>query len=316
MRKWRVGTISMGLSLVLLGVLLFISQVSDIKMVEPLLVWWPLILVVLGIEILVYLFLSKQENPVVKYDFLSILFVGIIGTIGIGFTILSSTGLLTEAQKFVGAEHTTLNLPEVKEELSTTVKRIVVDTNNTVNIEGSNANELHVFGTYRATINKDVHAPIQDKDDYVLTKIVGDTMYVTLKEPANYEGPFSTYTAMEPTIIVPNSISLEVRGDHNNLELYPGSLENNWNVNGASYVTVHVNKTNDVLLTATSNNDLKDGHVKWDSIETTDRGGIDETYEEESSEKLYKGILKLGNGTHRLNIFNSELVSVNLVEGK
>lgn len=316
MRKWRVGTISMGLSLVLLGVLLFISQFSDIKMVKPLLVWWPLILVVLGIEILLYLFLSKQENPIVKYDFLSILFVGVIGTIGIGFTILSSTGLLTEAQRFIGAEHTTLNLPEVGEEVSNTVKRIVVDTNNSVNIEGSNANELHVFGTYRATINKDIHAPIKEKDDYVLTKVVGDTMYVTLKEPANYEGPFSTYTSMEPTIIIPQHVSLEVRGDHNNLELYPGSLTNNWNVNGASYVTVHVNKKNDMLLTATSNNDLKNGNTKWDTVEATDKSESDEVYDEESGDKVYKGTLKIGAGTHNLNIFNSELVSVNLVEGK
>ncbi|MGM0875395.1 MAG: hypothetical protein ACQEWV_11455 [Bacillota bacterium] len=53
--------------------------------------------------------------------------------------------------------------------------------------------------------------------------------------------------------------------------------------------------------------------MKWDSIETSDRGGIDE-FEEEVNNKLYKGTLKLGNGTYHLDIFNSELLSVNLVE--
>jgi hypothetical protein len=314
MRKWRVGNVSMGLSLVLLGVLLFISQIKGTKMFEPFLVWWPIILVVLGIEIIFYLFLSKQESPIVKYDFISILFVGILGTIGIGFTILTSTGLLTELQSFVGAEDKSINLPAIEEELPDTIERIVLETSGQeVRIEGSDVNQINIFGTYRATVNSKSNPPIADKDDYALTKVVGDTMYVTIKAPSRHSGPFSTYMTIEPTVVVPDSVRLEVRGEHNAIVLYPGSLENHWTVDGPSYVTMHVSKKNDVLLSATSNNNLQNGNVKWDSIETSDRGGIDE-FEEEVNNKLYKGTLKIGNGTFHLDIFNSELISVNLVE--
>ncbi|MEK5038333.1 hypothetical protein [Sporosarcina sp. FSL K6-3457] len=307
MRKWRVGTVSMGLSLVLLGVFLFLTQIKGAKMFEPFLVWWPIILIVLGIEIILYLFLSKQENPVVKYDFISILFVGLLGTIGIGFTVLTSTGLLTELQTLVVAEDTSFNLPSIEEKLPDNITRIVLETSDhEVEIEGSDVNQLAIFGTYRAQVNPKSKPLIVDKDNYTLTKIVGDTMYVTIKATPRHSGPFSTYMTVEPTIIVPNSVRLEVRGKRNTVALYPGSLANHWIVDGPSYVTMHVGKNNDVLLSATSRNNLQNGNVTWDSIETAKQGEDD---------KLNKGTLKIGNGTYHLDILNSELVSVNLVEG-
>ncbi|WP_318617597.1 hypothetical protein [Sporosarcina sp. YIM B06819] len=307
MRKWRVGTVSMGLSLVLLGVFLFLAQIIGTKMFEPFLVWWPIILVVLGIEIIVYLLLSKQENPIVKYDFISIFFVGLLGTIGIGFTILTSSGLLTELQTLMVAEDKSFNLPAIEEELPDNIKRVVLETGeHEVNIEGSDVNQLTIFGTYRARVNPKSDPVLADKDDYTLTKIVGYTMYVTIKATSRHSGPFSTYLTIEPTIIVPDSVRLEVRGERNTIALYPGSLKNHWTVDGPSYATMHVGKNNDVLLSATSRNNLQNGNVKWDSIETPDQGG---------DGKLYKGTLKIGNGTFYLDILNSERISVNLVEG-
>ena len=79
MRTWRVGTISMGLTLILLGIFLVLSQLLNWKPAYAMTGWWPIIFIVLGIEILIYLFLAKQENPAVKYDVFSIFFVGFLG---------------------------------------------------------------------------------------------------------------------------------------------------------------------------------------------------------------------------------------------
>src|SRR4051812_33308619 len=92
--SWRVGTFSMGGSLLLLGIFLLLSQLIGIDFAHMLISWWPIIFVVLGLEILLYLFFAKRDNPVLRYDFLSIFFVGIIGMMGIGFTFLSTSGLL------------------------------------------------------------------------------------------------------------------------------------------------------------------------------------------------------------------------------
>src|SRR5690606_25524673 len=110
-RTWRVGTVSMGLSLLLLGILLLLSQFLGFQLLHIMAVWWPIILVVLGMEILLYLYVSRQEKPFVKYDFLSIVFVGVIGMTGIGFAILSTTGIMEKVDDYINREERSETLP-------------------------------------------------------------------------------------------------------------------------------------------------------------------------------------------------------------
>ncbi|WP_078550221.1 hypothetical protein [Litchfieldia alkalitelluris] len=310
MRKWRVGTVSMGLSLVLLGVFLVISQFSGNEAFQPLLVWWPAILVVLGIEILLYLFISKQENPIIKYDFLSILFVGVLGTVGIVLTVLTSTGLLQQVQVVVGSEETTVNLPAFEEKLSSEIKRVIVETGNqAVSIEGTEAHEIHTFGTYRAAVNRKEDYPINKIDDYVMTKVVGNTYYIYVKEPTQNTGPLSMYTHLNPTIVVPEDIRLEVRGQHNQIELHASSISNHWVVNGVDRVNVHVSENSDVKLSAVSRSDLAVGESSWEKVEV-------ESGKEEEYNRQYKGTLTLGSGAYHLDIVNSEWVALHVLENQ
>lgn len=307
MRKWRVGTVSMGLSLILLGVFLSISQIKGFEAFEPMLMWWPLILVVLGIEILLFLSLSKQENPVIKYDILSIIFVGFLGTVGIVLTLLTSTGLLHQVQTVIGAVEETYNLPEVEEVLTGEIKRVIIETGNqNVKIEGTAEQELHVFGTYRATVGSNENLPIVKAEDYSMTKMVGNTLYVYLKTPSRKTGPVSTYTSMHPTIVVPENIRLEVRGEHNQIDLHAGALNNHWVINGMSSISVHLKKDSDLLLSASSRNEIQTSNLELDSVEQNE--------DEEGYNQQYKGTLTLGNGTYHLDIMNSDYVSINLVE--
>ena len=128
MRTWRVGTFSMGASLVFLGLFLFFSKFMGLDLVQVMTAWWPLLLVVLGIEILVYLFLSRQEKPVLKYDFLSIFFVGVIGTAGIVFAILSTTGIMGKVEEVMAREERSFELPAFSYQIDDSIKRVVVRT--------------------------------------------------------------------------------------------------------------------------------------------------------------------------------------------
>jgi len=309
MRRWRVGTISMGFSLVLLGIFLSISQIRGIEAFEPLLLWWPLILVVLGTEILLYLLLSKQENPVLKYDFISILFVGVLGTVGIGLTILASTGLLQEVQSVVGAKEQTYNLPAVEEVLTDDIKRVILETGDQhVKVETTNESKVHLFGTYRATVSTKETPPIKDSEDYTLTKKVGNTLYVYVKSPERKTNPFTNYTSIQPTIAISEDVRVEVRGNYNQIDLYPSKMANHWIVDSVSYVKVHVDETSNLTLSASSRNDLANGDAKWDKVEPT----RESSEEEEGYEKeYYKASMTLGKGTYKLDIINTDNVSVN-----
>ena len=68
MRKWRVGTVSMGLMLVATGILLLMSELQGYNGAMMILRWWPAILIILGVEVLAYIFLSRDDQPKVKFD--------------------------------------------------------------------------------------------------------------------------------------------------------------------------------------------------------------------------------------------------------
>ena len=62
MRQWRVGTFSMGILLLATGILLLYGQLQPYPATEYLLQWWPLIFVLLGLEVLLQAYFNKVED--------------------------------------------------------------------------------------------------------------------------------------------------------------------------------------------------------------------------------------------------------------
>lgn len=90
MRQWRVGTLSMGVLLIGVGVLLLIGRLNGVASITWILKWWPIILILLGLEILGYAYFSKQESPKIMYDGFSIFIVLVIIIFSSGAYIFSS----------------------------------------------------------------------------------------------------------------------------------------------------------------------------------------------------------------------------------
>lgn len=76
-RRWRVGTLSMGLSLLFLGGLVMASQWKGADVFETTLAWWPIIFILLGLEIVIYTLWFRGKGKM-YYDVLSVLFVGFL----------------------------------------------------------------------------------------------------------------------------------------------------------------------------------------------------------------------------------------------
>lgn len=93
MKTKRVGTISMSLVLILFGIILLLSQFTLISAFELFLKLWPFILIILGLEILYYAYVSKEEVKI-KYDIFSIFTVIFILLINIGIYGLMETGVM------------------------------------------------------------------------------------------------------------------------------------------------------------------------------------------------------------------------------
>lgn len=218
MKQWRVGTISMGVALVLLGVMLFSSQWRGIETLDTFLTWWPIIFVLLGLELLIYLALSKWNNPVVKYDMFSVFFVGFICIICIGFVVLTSSGLMQEIRYSINSVDRMEAIPSIEEKLQSQVKRVIVQNYNGFEIQvGQSAEQavpsVHVFGTYRYSSSKgenDLKLP----DSIVSVRTIGDTMYVSIQQPPRRNGIYSSYPQMNVTVVIPEGVTTEITGNH------------------------------------------------------------------------------------------------------
>ncbi|MDF2672819.1 MAG: hypothetical protein K0R09_1084 [Clostridiales bacterium] len=75
MRSWRVGTLTMGLVLIGFGVLLLIGQIQGISTIDLIYKWWPIVLIMLGIETLVFVYSTKDGETRVRFDGFSIFLI-------------------------------------------------------------------------------------------------------------------------------------------------------------------------------------------------------------------------------------------------
>ncbi|PLR85623.1 hypothetical protein CVD25_16045 [Bacillus canaveralius] len=310
MRTWRVGTFSMGASLLFLGIFLLVSRIFGYSLMNIMMAWWPTLLVVLGLEILLFLILTKQEKPYLKYDFLSILFVGLLGTAGIGFAVLSSTGLIEKVEETLSRQEKTLDLPGFSQNVEGEISRVVVETENfPITIEGTTEREISIFGKYRAHLGKN-EVLVEDVEDYLSVQKKGDSLYVSIKGLPSETGPFEQYTSLDVTLLVPNDLKLEVAANENEVTMKPRTLQNDWSIDRASSVAVHLQENSDINLSAVGVQELNSTGHEWQvsSPENQESAGDPA---KEYTEPNKNGSLKMGEGTHRLNIMNTYSVSLN-----
>jgi hypothetical protein len=224
--RWRVGTFSMGVTLLLAGVALFISQWKGIEAFDMLMAWWPTVLVLLGLEIIGYIALVKKENPIVHYDVFSILFVGVLCIGCLIFTFLTSTGLMGEVRLAVSAIERSVAIPEASQAVPSEVSRIVVVSNGTpARIDMAAGREVHLFGTFRYSGTVEGDALKLTEAEIPQIRVIGDTMYVTVPELPRKLGINRVYPHANITIVVPNDVKLDMRGSSFEVPSQASALE-------------------------------------------------------------------------------------------
>ncbi|SDM50132.1 hypothetical protein [Sediminibacillus halophilus] len=246
MKKWRVGSISMGAALILLGVVIMLSQFLEWNATTVLLAWFPLILVVLGVEIILYVYLSQQEQPVVKYDFLSIIFITCLGGIALILFIGASTGVLDKIKTTVQAEEVEATLPPIEKTVDEKVKKIVLESAEGTSLETNNTGDVHIFGTF--------HSSTMSKKDIRPEEIasfhqIGDTMYIEMLEAPSSRFGYdeSQFTA---TVSIPGNLETEVRSWLDEAHLNLAAIKSDWSLKEVDQVYLTNTDTADVQLQA------------------------------------------------------------------
>ncbi|BCD22778.1 hypothetical protein BC30090_1675 [Bacillus cereus] len=319
MRTWRVGTFSMGLSIIALGCFLLFSVIKGTEVLNSLTAWWPVLLIILGVEILLYLLFSKKEQSFIKYDIFSIFFIGVLGSVGIAFYCLLSTGLLEEVRYAIHTTRQTNTIPESKLSIPESINKIVVDAgtdNHPLTIDGRNSNEVSLLGTYEMT-TKGNEKPNLKQEDFLSVQTTGETMYITLKSLPFHQRLFGHEPRVKPTLVLPQTKHVEIRASNRDLSLYPGQLQNNWFVQESSGVSVHLIKESDISLTAVTNQKEAIGNTPWEHVEDLtkkENNSSEENPELNGQEHWYKNSIKTGNGTYKLNIEKAYNLNMSVIE--
>jgi hypothetical protein len=297
MRQWRVGTFSMGLSLVFLGVFLLLTEFFDWKIVTVLKVWWPIILVILGLEILLYLFSAKQEKPYLSFDLFSIIIVGIIGTAGISMVFLQSSGIMDILEQGLKREEVTKDLPEFNYAMKDSIKRIVIESEsqqNPITIEGTSDDTLSLFGTYRTVQSEQVN--VTKPEDYLYVSQKGDTLFIRLKQlPYRMSEFYTDYSSLHTTILVPTNKKLDIIDMNNDITLNPRDLKSNWTVNNVPQIDLILDETANVKVSVNDTIINNRDREEWKYSSTEDANTESET----------TAILQKGKGGSAIHVFDS-----------
>jgi hypothetical protein len=83
-KQIRIGKITFGIVMILIGVVIFLQTLTNLEVVRYVLMLWPLVLVILGIETLIY---RNREN--IKYDLAGAIFTLIIVGMVTVFSIIN-----------------------------------------------------------------------------------------------------------------------------------------------------------------------------------------------------------------------------------
>jgi len=95
MRCWRAGSITLGLALLAFGIAMLICNFFGVYTILDIVMWWPVLLIVLGCEVLASLFLSGDKPLKVKFDGGSIFLIAVI----IAFSMAASAvGFMIDAK--------------------------------------------------------------------------------------------------------------------------------------------------------------------------------------------------------------------------
>lgn len=304
MRKWRVGTFSMGLLMVLSGVGILLAQIQGISALGYALKWWPLLFVVLGVEVLLQSYFSGAESSPVKYDIFSIFIILLMVTFGLSLQAASETGLVRYVQQNITAERFYLQ-SEREIPVEQSVQKVVVEAERCARLEvstGSGDSILCNIGAGIRSQSKTEAEQILQNQTQIAVSRSGSTMYLRLgfAEAYNHDGTFS--------LVLPEKIAVEIAHGTASLQVINARINKDWLITGAGSVDVILAPKSDVLLSVIGPDplDLK-GNMNWTDpqghpVQAPVRQQESQGPEKIGEEKGSQAQARLGQALHKLSI--------------
>jgi len=268
MRNWKVGSITAGILLIAIGLLWFLQSFIAIQYSSLLLNAWPIACILLGIEILVFHLLKKEES--LKFHWVSIFLLVFVMITSIAYNF----GHLVFNELGISLHSTRADINDEKT-IPSTIQEIIIDgADGEYNVVGTNTTNLKVNGSIQIPDKKHIKGKLSD---YYSVKTIGNKMYVNIKEDhfnfinfndlkteINIELPKNLITTIK---LNDGSINLEDKSNKTVIDLDDGSININ-KIDGTLIAKTENGSIN--LQNATLNNESKisshDGEINIEQV--------------------------------------------------
>ncbi len=257
MRQWRVGTLSMGLLLLSSGIGLLYAQLNRIAVMDLALKWWPLILILLGIEVLIQYYFRKDEQSKIKYDGFSIIMILIIVFSGVAIQTASHFGLTDYVQRELRSADYELTTPTTKVDAGK-ARNIIIHAESAPHlvVRDSSSQEVSIYGRghIRAESREEAVKKLAENVQ-VTSRQDGDTLYFDLEAGIYLSNYYLT---------LPANAAVEMELGGTSVDISPASINNNWIIKGGSRTKMTILPDSDLLVSVydTDINTIH-GNVAW-----------------------------------------------------
>ncbi len=232
MRQWKIGTITAGLLLISLGVLWLGNNIWQFPIHMLIANAWPVLLIVLGLEVLFHQFFKKEEP--IKFDGFSIFLVIVLGFASMIVYGVHSSGILPAISDAVNQNVFTEEIQMASD--TNDINEIVIEIpNGEVTITGTESEEMNVDGAIDLSAKSSKDAEELFKKNIRLEK-VGQKLIFKVDHPdgnnffgwQHFEGTFEIEVPQDIFIDM-RVINGEIQGDNllngSQIELVNGDIQ-------------------------------------------------------------------------------------------
>lgn len=303
MRQRRVGTLTMGVVLVLLGAVMIFSQIKGMIITSLILKGWPLILILLGGEVLWFSYIQKGENTKLFYDIFSIFIIGVICFTSIGIYSLNEMGLISRVNALVLNQSFMLNIEAKKCPIDESVKKIIVEAPRCdIKVRTGSENTIVAYGKAYIDAESKEKAKALLKAQDVIYRKHGDVLYVSFDIPVSGNIRIEEYN-----LIFPENLAVEIDSGSHLLKLQDVKIGANWEITSFGKVEVQLIENPDVKIAAlVSDPEDLTGNANWQIKKV----GVPK----ENSSRGYdevRGEVTCGSGKYSINIISKGKVVLN-----
>jgi hypothetical protein len=177
MRNWKVGTITAGIILIAIGLLWFLQNFISIPYSKILINAWPVACILLGIEILLFHLVRKEDS--LRFHGFSIFLLILMMVVSLLFSI----GQLFV--KEIGYTFKSKNI-EIKDSktISSSINEVMIKANNSeISVNGTDSSAINVNGNIRVPDREKKDS--EKVSDYYSVKTLGDKMIIEIRNDGN-----------------------------------------------------------------------------------------------------------------------------------